>query len=47
MTRPRGDVYTAMLLTSLVALLASCSLLYLDSASYGATRPPLVVPQGR
>lgn len=42
--RPRNDVYTALLAISLVALLASSLLLFLDYKNYTAKTPPAVSP---
>jgi hypothetical protein len=40
--RPRSDAYTGMLALSLIAMIASCVILYLDYAQYGATKAPAV-----
>jgi hypothetical protein len=37
--RPRNDAYVGLLTISLLALLISCLLLYLDYAQYGASKP--------
>src|SRR5436309_9558009 len=43
---PRSDVYTGLLALSLIAMIVSCLLLYLDFSQYGATKAPAVsVPQ--
>jgi hypothetical protein len=38
--KPSSDVYTGMLVISLVALLAGCLLLYLDYRRYPGSNPP-------
>lgn len=38
--KARNDAYTGLLFISLLALLTSCVLLYLDYAQYGAQKPP-------
>jgi hypothetical protein len=40
--KPANDAYTGLLALSLIALLASCVVLYLDYAQYGATEGPKV-----
>jgi len=40
--RPRSDVYTGLLAISLIAMIASCVLLYLDYAQYGSMKAPAV-----
>jgi hypothetical protein len=42
--KPKSDVYTGMLIISLVALLVGCLLLYLDMRRYPSGEPPKVVP---
>jgi hypothetical protein len=45
-TRPGSDAYTGLLALSLLAMIASCVILYLDYAQYGTTKAPAVnVPQ--
>ncbi len=39
---PRSDVYTGLLAISLIAMVISCILLYLDYSQYGATKAPAV-----
>ena len=43
-TKPkaRNDAYTGMLVLSLVVLLISCVLIYLDYSQYPTTKPPAV-----
>jgi homeobox protein ESX1 len=41
---PRNDVYTGLLTISLVAMLVSCLLLYLDYSQYGGPAPKVAVP---
>lgn len=41
-TAPRSDVYTGLLALSLIAMIVSCLLLYLDYSQYGATKAPTV-----
>jgi hypothetical protein len=43
-TKPkaRNDAYTGMLLLSLLVLLVSCVLIYLDYSRYPQARPPAV-----
>src|SRR5438067_6593594 len=44
-TRPRNDVYTGLLAISLVAMIVSCVLLWMDYSQYGATKaPPVSLP---
>lgn len=38
--KPKNDAYTGLLALSLIALLASCVVLYLDYAQYGSTAAP-------
>lgn len=40
--KPKNDAYTGLLALSLIALLASCVVLYLDYAQYGSTEAPKV-----
>lgn len=40
--KPKSDAYTGLLALSLIALLASCVVLYLDYAQYGSTEAPKV-----
>ena len=40
--KPKNDAYTGLLALSLIALLASCVVLYLDYAQYGQTNGPAV-----
>jgi hypothetical protein len=48
---PRSDAYTGLLALSLIAMIASCVILYLDYAQYGNTKapapniPPVTKPQ--
>lgn len=37
---PKSDAYTGLLALSLIAMVASCVILYLDYAQYGATKAP-------
>lgn len=37
--RPRNDVYTGLLAISLIAMITSCILLFLDYKQYGDTKP--------
>jgi hypothetical protein len=39
---PRSDVYTGLLAISLIAMIVSCLLLFLDYSQYGATKAPSV-----
>ena len=41
---PRNDVYTGLLTISLVAMIVSCLLLYLDYSQYGGAAPKVTVP---
>jgi hypothetical protein len=41
-TAPRSDVYTGLLALSLIAMIVSTLLLYLDYTQYGATKAPTV-----
>ena len=41
---PRNDVYTGLLTISLVAMIVSCLLLYLDYSQYGGAAPKVIVP---
>ena len=41
-TQPKSDAYTVLLAISLVAMLIGCALLYIDYASYPASKPPAV-----
>ena len=43
-TRPRNDVYTGLLAISLVAMIVSCVLLYLDYSQYAGKAAPPVPP---
>ena len=36
---PRNDAYVVLLIISLVAMILGCALLWLDSSSYGDTKP--------
>ena len=38
--RPPSDAYTGLLALSLIAMIASCVVLYLDYAQYGNTKAP-------
>jgi hypothetical protein len=40
--RPRNDAYTGMLLLSLLVLVGSCVLIYLDYSRYPTAKPPPV-----
>lgn len=40
---PASDVYTGLLAISLIAMIASCVLLWLDYSQYGASKAPTVV----
>lgn len=40
--QPQSDVYTGLLGLSLVAMIVSCLLLYLDFSQYGTSKPPTV-----
>ena len=40
--RPASDVYTGLLAISLIAMIASCILLFLDYNQYGASKAPTV-----
>ena len=40
--RPASDVYTGLLAISLIAMIASCVLLFLDYSQYGASKAPAV-----
>jgi len=42
---PRNDVYTGLLTISLVAMIVSCLLLYLDYSQYSGAPPKVTVPQ--
>jgi hypothetical protein len=43
---PKSDVYTGLLALSLIAMIVSCLLLYLDFSQYGAMKAPAVsIPQ--
>ncbi len=43
--KPPSDAYTGLLALSLIAMIASCVVLYLDYAQYGNTKAPApVVP---
>jgi hypothetical protein len=43
--RPASDAYTGLLALSLIAMIASCVVLYLDYAQYGNTKAsPVSVP---
>ncbi|MFL5330354.1 MAG: hypothetical protein ACJ8C4_15745 [Gemmataceae bacterium] len=45
-SRPSSDAYTGLLALSLLAMIASCVILYLDYAQYGTQKAPAVnVPQ--
>jgi hypothetical protein len=49
-TSPRSDVYTGLLALSLIAMIVSSLLLYLDFSQYGAMKAPTVSippPKGR
>jgi hypothetical protein len=39
-TRSRSDIYTGMLVISLLAMIAGCVLLYLDYDQYSSAKPP-------
>lgn len=39
--QPRSDAYTGMLVLSLIAMIVSCVVLYLDYAQYGSTKAPM------
>ncbi|HEX4588981.1 MAG TPA: hypothetical protein VH120_03570 [Gemmataceae bacterium] len=41
-TGPRSDVYTGLLALSLIAMIVSCLLLFLDYSQYGSTKAPTV-----
>src|SRR5262245_48850292 len=41
---PRNDVYTGLLTISLVAMIVSCLLLYLDYSQYAGAAPKVTVP---
>ena len=41
-TGPRSDVYTGLLALSLIAMIVSSLLLFLDYSQYGATKAPSV-----
>jgi hypothetical protein len=41
-TRPENDVYTGLLAISLIAMVASCFLLFLDYRQYGESKAPAV-----
>ena len=45
--RPQNDAYIGLLSISLVALVISCILLYVDYASYPNSRPPVPPTVGR
>jgi hypothetical protein len=40
--RPRNDAYTGLLAISLLAMVVSCVLLYLDYSQYGDQKPPVM-----
>lgn len=40
--KPKSDVYTGMLVISLLAMIGGCALLYYDTQSYGPNAPPAV-----
>jgi hypothetical protein len=42
MSKPAPDAYTALLLVSFLAMALGASLLYLDFAAYGPSKPPSV-----
>src|SRR5437588_8635824 len=42
---PRSDVYTGLLALSLIAMIVSSLLLYLDSTQYGGKAPTVTIPQ--
>jgi hypothetical protein len=42
--KPKNDAYTGMLIISLLALLTSCTLLFLDYSKYKPSEPPRVAP---
>src|SRR5947199_376884 len=42
--RPKSDVYTGLLAISLVAMIASCVMLYLDYSQYPPGAPPKPAP---
>src|SRR5437588_12253616 len=49
-TGPRSDVYTGLLALSLIAMIVSSLLLYLDFSQYGTSKAPTVTipqPKGR
>ena len=44
--QPASDAYTGLLALSLLAMIASCVILYLDYAQYGTNKPtPVSIPQ--
>ncbi len=43
-TRPKSDVYTGLLVISLLAMIASCLMLYLDLSQYPQSKPPALPP---
>lgn len=43
-TRPKSDVYTGLLVISLLAMIGSCLMLYLDMSQYPTTKPPALPP---
>jgi hypothetical protein len=47
MSRPRNDVYTVLLLISLVAMVVSCALLGLDYSAYPSSKPPAAASTAR
>jgi hypothetical protein len=43
-TVSRSDVYTGMLVISLIAMIFGCLLLYLDYSAYSESKPPALPP---
>jgi hypothetical protein len=43
-TDSRSDVYTGMLIISLIAMILGCLFLYLDYSSYTDSKPPALPP---
>jgi hypothetical protein len=43
--KPQNDVYTGLLAIALVAMIASCVLLFLDYSQYPETTPKVSIPK--
>src|SRR5438045_8604928 len=41
-SRPQNDAYVGLLALSLLAMIASCVLLWIDYSQYGSAKPPTV-----